>query len=1627
MLAASKKQRQELINQVIDKITRQYSTEQTGLLSAFAQNYYGTVAYEDLRQKSPDDLLAILLSHWKIINLREPGEIKVRIFNPRLDQDGWKSQHTAIQISCDNMPFIVDSVRSYLNRQGLLIHFMVHTGGINLIRNHTDKIAKILSRGQELQKSTTEAPVFIEIDHLEDKKRLQELTDSICAILQDVTVVVSDWSAMREHLQQLLVMLEQHPPQLSKIEITESCGFLRWILQDNFIFLGCRDYRLIERQGKKGLHAVPGTGLGILRRKETKKISAEFSALLPAVEELLLSPQILFFAKTNNLSTVHRGAYTDYVGIKHFDEHGKVIGETRFVGLYTLEAYHSNPDNIPFLRHKIARVLQESQFNLLGYAGKSLREILRTLPRDDLFQASIAELLDLSLGILHLQERQRTRLFVRKDVYGRYFSCLVYIPRDRFNMLMQHKVQHILMLLLHGKSSSFTLSFLGSALVCLHFMIRIDSHEKIVFDIDEIEHKIIQAGQSWKDVFRAELVKRYGEIVGLQYADRYQNSFPAGYREEFSPLTAIHDIAHIEKLSEKNELSLHFYETKRQHHDHKIIHLKLFRRYHTICLSDVLPMLEHMGLKVIDECPHQIVLSDGTVVWLNDFEMIYQNHHDIDISKVTYIFQEAFEAVWCKNAENDNFNCLVLAAHLNWREVAMLRAYAKYLRQIGFTFSKNYIGETLKHNANIARYLVDLFTVRFDPANVSSENISSKILTALDAVKSLDQDRILRRYLEIIQATTRTNYFQTNRDGSRKAYLSFKFDSAKISNLPLPHPKYEVFVYAPEFEGVHLRSARVARGGIRWSSRLEDFRVEILGLVKAQQVKNAVIVPHGAKGGFVVKNLLKNGGHEVLAYGMQAYRNFIRGLLDLTDNLQDQQIVQPADTVCHDDADSYLVVAADKGTATFSDIANEISKEYQFWLGDAFASGGSTGYDHKEIGITAKGVWESVKRHFRHLNVDTQQNEFTVVGIGDMSGDVFGNGMLLSKHIRLVAAFNHQHIFIDPNPDPQISFAERHRLFKLPHSTWEDYAQDKISTGGGVFDRAAKFVKLSPEIKRLLGIVKDILTPAMLIQHLLSAEVDLLFNGGIGTFIKASSEAHLDVGDRANDSIRIDADELRCKVVAEGGNLGLTQLARVEYALGGGRIYTDFIDNSAGVDCSDHEVNIKILLNGIMAQGIMTRKQRNRLLHEMTHQVVELVLENNYRQTQAIDLILHQGENKLDLFVQFISDLEQQNKINRALEFLPDKQEIARRKAAGVGLTAPEMAILLAYSKIVLKEEVLDSKLLGNPILKKIILFAFPNTLRTKYYPQMRSHSLHREIVATQLCNHLVNEMGVTFVYRMKKESGASLDKIITAFVIAKMVFNKDKLWKKIESLDLVVNSDVQLLMLRQIRRLIRRGTRWFLRNRLDQLNIESTVAQFIQPMNILSRNLPKYILPENLEKLNSEIANFVEQGVPQDIAHEVVYGSVLLSALDVIQAMLSSGFTLRSVAPAYFKLGALLELDWFRAQIVSYPIKSSWDAQARVAFKDDLDHLQRELTIVALVAVKHKSAQGKIERWIEKNSELLERWRTMAANIRLAKSVEPVMISVALRELLTIVQAYADKQKKTDFLHAKFISDAKL
>jgi glutamate dehydrogenase len=1607
MLIEHEKDRNKLIHQVIKLAKQKLSSKKAGLIAKFAKRYYSNVALEDLKERSLKDLYAILVSHWDFIYKRAPGESKVRVFNPDLKHGGWQSSRTIIQISHDNMPFLVNSVRMYVNRKGLLVHFLIQTGGMVLLRDKNDKITDILSRQAMPDDKVTEAPICLAIDRITDLVEIEKFQRSIEHILNDVTVIVRDWAKMHEHLQQALAKIDQGVPSAStKEEVAESKDFLRWVSQKNFIFFGCRDYRLIKKQGKKILSSIPGTSFGVLRKQARYTLSRDFSEMPQEARKLMLSPQILIFAKTDALSTVHRDAYTDYIGVKQFDEKGNLIGERRFIGLYTSGAYHSNPLQIPFLRHKIRQLLQHSRFNPMGYAGKALRSILETLPRDDLFQAPSEELLALSIGILHLQDRQRIKVFIRKDIYERYYSCLLFVPRDHFNTALRWRMQNILMQRLDGKSVSFTTVFLGSALARIHFMVRINPKKVTKINETEIEEELIKAGRSWNDELQDDLVSDYGEAKGLKEFYRYKEAFPASYQEQFSAHTAVSDIERIEALFRKSTLSLHFY---RPHgRAESTLHLKIFRCHHTILLSDVLPMLENMGLRIIEECPHHIVLKDKTSVWLNDFEMVYEEKHKINVDEVRDVFQEAFAALWHGYAENDPFNKLILTAHLNWREVVMLRAYTKYLKQTGFTFSRKYIAETLNENPTIASYIVKLFKTRFNPdfdtTDVSaSVAIETKITKALDDVASLDQDRILRRYLEIVKATIRTNYFQESK-GNKKQYLSFKFDSVKISDLPLPYPTYEIFVYSPRFEGIHLRGAKVARGGLRWSDRQEDFRTEVLGLMKAQRVKNAVIVPLGAKGGFVAKCLPKDGDRDqIMKEGVACYKNFIRGLLDITDNLQNREIIHPEKVVCYDDGDPYLVVAADKGTTTFSDIANEISKEYSFWLGDAFASGGSAGYDHKEIGITARGTWESVKRHFREMGVDTQTKNFTVVGIGDMAGDVFGNGMLLSEHIQLVAAFNHMHIFIDPKPKPKGSFEERQRLFDLPRSTWADYDESKISKGGGVFKRSDKYIEVTPEIKKLFNLSKDRIIPNDLIRVILKSKVDLLFNGGIGTFVKATTETNLEVGDRTNDIIRINGDELNCKVIAEGGNLGLTQLARIEYALNDGRIYTDFIDNSAGVDCSDHEVNIKILLNNIIAKGKITRRQRNKVLADMTNQVAKLVLENNYSQTQAISLELFLAVRNLDLYARFLKSLEQQGKINRALEYLPNSKMIAERKSLGKGFVQPEIAVLLAYSKITLKEELLASDIPEDPYLGKMMLYEFPGYLRSKYSTEMSSHGLRREIIATQISNRLINEMGPTFIHRLKEESGASVADVIRAFAISRKVFSKDKLWNKIENLGMQVGTSVQSLMLIRINGLVLRGTRWFLRIRAD-LDIESTIRQFIRPVEILNKSLVNFIAETDKVALDKEINELVDQHVPLEIAKNVAGCSVLLSALDIVQASLQSGLSIRSVARAYFSLGALLDLNWFRKQIVAYQADTHWDALARVAFRDDLDRLQRRLTIAALKSSsKRKSIQDRVERWIEKKADDLTQWRSIIADIQSASSVEPVMFSVGLRELFDL------------------------
>jgi glutamate dehydrogenase len=1604
--------RQEIINTILSHIKDRVPANQFKLLEVYAFRYFATSALADLGERTLDDLCGAFLSHWNFIYQREPGESKVRIFNPTVEKDGWQSSHTIIEISHDDIPFLVDSTRMEINRNDCQIHFMVHFGGLKLLRDENHYITEILPLGANEPGAQAEAPIYIEIDRQTDPTVMEALRTNIMRVLNDVQISVIDWRKMVGRAEEALLELEQNPPPLDPAEVAESKDFLRWLINNNFTFLGSRDYKLIGNETNRALQIVPGSGLGVLSDESAGTISRRYAELPPQARKLALSKNILIIAKTNTKSTVHRMAYTDYIGVKRFNEKGELIGERRFIGLYTSTAYHSSPRHIPFLRHKVAKIMQELHFPPDSHNGKESMNVLETLPRDDLFQATQDELVKLTMGILHIQERKRIRLFIRKDSYGRYFSCLVFVPREIFTTELCVAMQEVLMQSLEGVESSFSTFFSDSVLARIHFLIRINPRSSIEFDATKIEEKLIEIARSWSDELKSLLILRFGEADANRFYLKYAKAFPASYTEYYKVNTAISDIDQMELLTKESPLGMTFYTPVDK--GPSALRLKLFHAEHPIALSDVLPTLENMGLRVIGERPHEIIFKDGKIVWINDFDVVYRKGKEVEVENVRDIFQEAFAKIWLQIAEDDGFNRLVLEAKLTWRETAMIRAYTKYLRQIGFTFSQPYIEDALVNNPGIAKNLVELFKMRFTPnvpgiERADPADIITHIEQSLDEVVSLDEDRILRRILEVIMATLRTNYFQKNSSGQEKPYISFKFDPSLISDLPLPRPMFEIFVYSPRVEGVHLRGGKVARGGIRWSDRREDFRKEVLGLMKAQQVKNSVIVPVGAKGGFFPKKLPVDGDRDIIMKEViYCYTTFIRGLLDITDNILDNKTLPPPDVVRYDEDDTYLVVAADKGTATFSDIANGISKEYNFWLDDAFASGGSDGYDHKKMGITARGAWKSVERHFREFGIDPAQEDFTVIGIGDMAGDVFGNGMLLSPHIKLIGAFNHLHIFLDPDPDAEKSFAERKRLFDLPRSSWSDYDTKLISPGGGVYNRSAKSIKLSPEIQKALHVEQDQMTPNDVIRALLKAPVDLLFNGGIGTFVKASHETHADAGDRTNDYIRIDANELNARVVGEGGNLGVTQLARIEYSLNGGVMYTDFIDNAAGVDCSDHEVNIKILLNKLIFDGDMTLPERNTLLEQMTDEVSALVLRDNYAQTQMITLEASVGIETMDLFRRYMNELEKNGRLKRKLEYLPDDKNLLERKVNNKGLTRPEISVLFAYCKMFLKTDILESDVPEDPFFTDYLLSAFPEPLREKYLLQLKEHSLRREIIATQLSKSVTDHMGINFVERLQRETGAPVAFIMRAYVIATSIYNLDSLWEQIEALDHVVTVSSQQKMMLQIYYLIRRATRWFLRNRKPDLDIEGCIRDFKQPVNELIKELPTLLAASDHDILESEIHLAIEEGIPESLARQMAACVTLFSSLDIVEAARKNNFPVTAMAQTFYSLGNYLELNWLREQLNSYAMDNQWDELARSGFRDDLDNVQRKLSINVLSFKTRKKLtnEERIEAWLEENKILIERWKNLLADIKSSANVGFVTFSVVLRELFDFAQA---------------------
>ena len=1240
-MTVSNNQHSVILKNVFSLITQKVDKSHVDLVGKFAQILFKTMSAEDLQDRVDSDLYGATLSLFNQFVQFDPDSPVIRVVNPEIAKHGWQSSHSIVEIIIKDMPFLVDSVRMALNRLGINSHLLLHTP-VAVKRDAKNNLVDFLELGSKSKALSKETIFLIEIDRQTSKDAIDSLTKELRSVMDEVSLTVADWEPMRNKLQDVTKAFEAKNGNCSKEITRETKTFLNWLYDHNYTLMGYRYYKVVGIEGDFEWIAENESSLGLMKNSQSDR-KRLLSAQPASAREVALSPSPLMLTKSNTHARVHRPAYMDYVGVKEFDKNGNVVGEHRFLGLYSASFYNTSATSLPILKEKINRICAASGFEPGSHAYKAILNIIETYPRDELLQGSDEELGQILLGILQMQERGISRLFVRKDAFGRFFSCMVYMPRERYNTQLRKDTQALLKQSFRSDDEvEFTTYFSESVYARTHYLVRVKDNSG-EFDVKEIEKNIAELTKSWADRLGTALRQEFGEGKGKTLEQKYGNAFTRSYKDQNLPSAALVDIELIEQLSDTNTLDMLYYRPQEEGPDSRGVKLKLFHKNEPIHLSDVLPMLENFGLRVIDESPYQVTCSGGDVHWIMDFSML-QNEHDkkMDMEQAQGLFQDAFAKVWYGDLEDDGFNRLVLSAGLTGRSVTILRAYAKYMRQTGSSFSLDYIAGTLADYPNIAEMLVELFAERFDPNRKrnkkKSEALQTKIESALDDVSNLDDDRIIRRYEDMILATLRTNFYQPDLEGNDKPYASFKIQPELIPDMPLPLPKFEIFVYSPRVEGVHLRGGKVARGGLRWSDRQEDFRTEVLGLVKAQQVKNTVIVPVGAKGGFVCKQLpnTKDRG-EIFKEGQACYRIFIRSLLDITDNIVDGAIVPPTNVVRLDEDDPYLVVAADKGTATFSDIANGISEEYGFWLGDAFASGGSIGYDHKKMGITAKGAWESVKRHFREIGIDCQTTEFTCVGVGDMAGDVFGNGMLLSKHTRIVGAFNHLHIFFDPNPDAKASYKERQRLFENPSLTWDDYDKSLISKGGGIFNRSSKSIKLTSEMKKWLGTRQATMTPNELIHNMLQMPVDLIWNGGIGTYVKATSETHSEVGDRANDNVRVNGNQVQAKIVGEGGNLGLTQLGRIEYAANGGRVNTDFIDNVGGVDCSDNEVNIKILLNSLVNSGDLTIKQRNELLYDMTDDVSDLVIQDCYRQTQSISITELSGKAQVKEQLRFIT------------------------------------------------------------------------------------------------------------------------------------------------------------------------------------------------------------------------------------------------------------------------------------------------------------------------------------------------------------------------------------------------------
>ena len=1535
---------------------------------------FGLAMPEDLGRYTADELAGIAEQSWSFLAARELGVPKLR-FAPAAVRPGV----AVLEILNDDMPFLVDSVVAELNQRGLDIRLLVHPVFV-VERDLAGKLVNF--KGARTVGGQRESFIHLHVEDLEDAAQRAEIVHTLESILAEVRVAVQDWQPMLARVGNIIAELRTNPPPLPVDEIAEAIQFLEWLAEDNFTLLGARDYSFTDSDD--ALEPAFETGLGLLRSHEIRLLRRgnALVTITPEMVEFLKEPKLLIATKAAVRSRVHRRVYLDYIGVKRFDRTGRLVGEHRFCGLFTSTAYTRPARNIPYLRRKLDSIIRRAGFDPNSHSGKALVNVLETYPRDELFQIDEDTLYQFALAVLQLDERPRVRVLPRRDRFDRFVSVLVYVPRDRYSGQIRAAIGNYLVAAFNGRLSAYYPFFPEGPLVRVHYIIGRSEGEAPNPDRAALDRAVEAIVRSWTDGLREALAGGRDPRRGRFLFARYRDGFPIDYCEVYRPATALADIGVIEALLPERPLGVEFY--REPGAGRQSAGLKVFSHSRPIPLSERVPVLENMGFRVVDERTYHIRPKDAAEVWFHDMTLESGLGHDFDLAAIKERLQSCFLAVMGKQAESDGYNALVLATGLGWRDVALIRTISRFLRQIRVAYSQDYMWATLRKYPGIAAQIVSLFQTRFDPhLQVPQDEraareaaIAAAIETALQAVESLDEDRILRRFVNAVRAAIRTNFYQLSADGHVKELIAIKFSSRKVDAMPLPRPLYEIFVYSPRVEGVHLRFGKVARGGIRWSDRPQDFRTEILGLVKAQNVKNAVIVPVGAKGGFVPKYLPSGGPREAIqAEGIATYKMLISTLLDITDNIGAGKtgVIPPADVLRYEGDDPYLVVAADKGTATFSDIANELAIAHDFWLGDAFASGGSAGYDHKKIGITARGAWESVKRHFREMDVDIATTPFTVVGIGDMSGDVFGNGLLRETTTKLIAAFDHRDIFIDPDPNPERTFAERKRLFELPRSSWQDFDKTLIANGGGIFSRTAKEIRLSEEAQKLFG-VGEKLTPQELIRAILKAPVDLLFFGGIGTYVRAADESDEAVGDRANDPVRVAGADLRCKVIGEGANLGMTQRGRIEAALRGVRLNTDAIDNSAGVNTSDMEVNIKIALSIPLRDGRLTMEARNALLAEMTDEVAGLVLRNNYLQTLALSLAERRGMEDFGFLQRLIQTLEARGLLDRAVEYLADDMQLAERRRRSQPFTRPELSVLLAYGKLTLYDDLLESTVPDDPYLARELSRYFPNAVAARYPDALEHHRLRREIIATHLANSMINRGGPSLIVRIADQTGASPAAIAAAFAAVRDSYGMTALNTAIDGLDAKIPGKLQLELYAAVQDLLLDRIIWFQRNVDFSKGLADVVTHYRDGIAAVTAALDG-ALPQDIRNAGAARRRELgDAGVPEELAGRVADLRALTAASDIVLVADRTGKPVGEVAATYFAAGAFFRLDRIAAAASNIPIADYFDRLALDRARDSIGDAERRLA--AAMVGKGAVGVGAVEAWVAPRKSEVERIR---------------------------------------------------